>query len=59
MIDRSDLMAHLAEEIALGNITTEEANVAANIPTPVDLIPLWLDDDLINSCYEEYANVGC
>lgn len=59
MNDRSDLMAHLAEEIALGNITAQEANVFAGIPTPVDLIPLMPDNDLINGCYEEYASVGC
>jgi len=56
MNDRADLMSHLAEEIELGNITIEEANTFARIPTPVDLIPLLGDDDLINSCYEEYLN---
>ena len=56
MNDRADLMSHLAEEIELGNITAQEANIFAGIPTAVDLIPLLGDDDLINSCYEEYVN---
>lgn len=56
MNDRADLMAHLAEEIDAGVITVEEANMFAQIPTPVDLIPLLGDNDLVNSCYEEYAS---